>query len=179
MAIPNVSNPPTDKLLVRQAIQAALDMDEIMAAASDGKYDLNAGFQYPGQPDYTDAGMDTYNLHNSDLAKKYLSEAGYQGEPVVLVTDRDYPPMHNSALVVQQELQAVGVNAQMKVVDWPTSVQMTQNSTEGWKIFISPPGEHSRPSAPWPPCSSWWSPTPAIGRRTGWMIRTCWRTGAI
>jgi peptide/nickel transport system substrate-binding protein len=137
MAIPNVSNPPTDKLLVRQAIQAALDMDEIMAAASDGKYDLNAGFQYPGQPNYTDAGMDTYNLHNSDLAKKYLSEAGYQGEPVVLVTDRDYPPMYNSALVVQQELQAVGVNAQMKVVDWPTSVQMTQNSTEGWNLYFT------------------------------------------
>ncbi len=137
MAIPNVSNPPTDKLLVRQAIQAALDMDEIMAAASDGKYELNAGFQYPGQPDYTDAGADTYNLHNSDLAKKYLSDAGYQGEPVVLVTDRDYPPMYNSALVVQQELQAVGVNAQMKVVDWPTSVQMTQNSTEGWNLYFT------------------------------------------
>ena len=56
IASPNISNPPTDKLLVRQAIQAALDMDEIMDAASDGNYQLNVGFQYPTQPDYTGAG---------------------------------------------------------------------------------------------------------------------------
>jgi peptide/nickel transport system substrate-binding protein len=137
MAIPNVSNPPTDKLLVRQAIQATLDMDEIMAAAADGKYDLNVGFQYPGQPGHSDAGKETYNLHNPELAKKYLSEAGYQGESVVLLTNMDYPPMYNAALVMQQELQAVGINAQMKVVDWPTSVQMTQNTTEGWNVYFT------------------------------------------
>ena len=79
IANPNISNPPTDKLLVRKAIQAALDMDEIMDAASDGNYQLNVGFQYPNQPDYTDAGKETYNLHNPELAKKYLAEAGYQG----------------------------------------------------------------------------------------------------
>ncbi len=137
MAIPNVSNPPTDKLLVRQAIQATLDMDEIMAAAADSKYDLNVGFQYPGQPGYSDAGKETYNLHNPELAKKYLAAADYQGESVVLLTNMDYPPMYNAALVMQQELQAVGINAQMKVVDWPTSVQMTQHTAEGWNIYFT------------------------------------------
>jgi peptide/nickel transport system substrate-binding protein len=137
IATPNTSFPPTDKLGVRKAIQAALDMDEIMDAASDGNYNLNVGFQYPGQPDYTDAGKQTYNLHDPDLAKKYLAEAGYQGEPVVLLTNKDYPPMYNSALVMQQELQAVGINAQMKVVDWPTSVQMMLNNTEGWNFFFT------------------------------------------
>jgi peptide/nickel transport system substrate-binding protein len=137
IANPNTSNPPTDNLLVRKAIQAALDMDEVMDAASDGNYQLNVGFQYPNQPDYTDAGKETYNLHNPELAKKYLSQAGYQGEPVVLLTNKDYPPMYNSALVMQQQLQAVGINAQMKVVDWPTSVQMQQNTTEGWNFFFT------------------------------------------
>jgi peptide/nickel transport system substrate-binding protein len=137
IANPNISNPPTDKLLVRKAIQAALDMDEIMDAASDGNYQLNVGFQYPNQPDYTDAGKETYNLHNPELAKKYLAEAGYQGEPVVLLTNKDYPPMYNSALVMQQQLQAVGINAQMKVVDWPTSVQMMLNTTEGWNFHFT------------------------------------------
>jgi peptide/nickel transport system substrate-binding protein len=136
-ANPNVSNPPTDNLLVRQAIQAALDMDEIMEAASDGNYQLNVGFQYPNQPDYTDAGKETYNQHNPDLSKKYLVDAGYQGEPVVLLTNKDYPPMYNSALVVQQQLQAVGINAQMKVVDWPTSVQMALGTTQGWNLHFT------------------------------------------
>ena len=137
IANPNTSNPPTDKLLVRKAIQAALDMDEIMDAASDGNYRLNVGFQYPDQPGYTDAGKETYNLHNPELAKKYLADAGYQGESVVLLTNKDYPPMYNSALVMQQQLQAVGINAQMKVVDWPASIQMSMNTTEGWNFLFT------------------------------------------
>ena len=137
IANPNISNPPTDKLLVRKAIQAALDMDEIMDAASDGNYQLNVGFQYPNQPDYTDAGKDTYNLHNAAVAKKYLAQAGYKGEPVVLLTNKDYPSMYNAALVMQQQLQAVGINAQMKVVDWPTSVQMSLNTTKGWNFHFT------------------------------------------
>jgi peptide/nickel transport system substrate-binding protein len=137
IANPNTSFPPTDNLLVRKAIQAALDMDEIMDAASDGNYKLNIGFQYPNQPDYTDAGKNTYNLHDPALAKKYLADGGYKGEPVILLTNKDYPPMYNSALVMQQQLQAVGVNAEMKVVDWPTSVQMMLNTTEGWNFHFT------------------------------------------
>ena len=56
IAVPNVQKPPTDNLYFRQAVQAALNMDEIMDAASDGNYKLNVGFQYPGRPGYTDAG---------------------------------------------------------------------------------------------------------------------------
>src|SRR3984885_6925732 len=134
---PNVSVPPTDNLMFRKAVQAALDMDEIMDAASDGNYKLNVGFQYPNQADYTDAGKETYNLHDPALAKKYLAQSGYKGEPLVLLTDKDYAPMYNSALVMQQELQAVGINAQLKVVDWPTSVQMWMNSTKGWNFFFT------------------------------------------
>jgi peptide/nickel transport system substrate-binding protein len=137
IANPNTSAPPTDNVLVRKAIQAALDMDEIMDAASDGNYKLNVGFQYPNQPTYTDAGKETYNQHNAETAKKYLTQAGYAGEPVVLLTNKDYPPMYNSALVMQQQLQAVGINAQMKVVDWPTSVQMMLNTTEGWNFHFT------------------------------------------
>ena len=44
IASPNTSNPPTDNLLVRKAIQAALNMNDIMEAASDGNYQLNVGF---------------------------------------------------------------------------------------------------------------------------------------
>src|SRR6185437_13085371 len=129
ISTPNTQAPPTNNLLFRKAVQAALDMDEVMDAASDGNYKLNVGFQYPNQADYTDAGKQTYNLHDSALAKKYLSESGYKGEPVILLTNKDYPPMYNSALVMQQELQAVGINAQMKVVDWPTSVQLSLHTT--------------------------------------------------
>jgi peptide/nickel transport system substrate-binding protein len=134
---PNTSVPPTDNLMFRKAVQAALDMDEIMDAASDGNYSLNVGFQYPNQADYSDAGKSTYNIKNPALAKKYLAQSGYKGEPVVLLTDKDYAPMYNSALVMQQELQTVGINAQLKVLDWPTSVQMALKGDSGWNFFYT------------------------------------------
>jgi peptide/nickel transport system substrate-binding protein len=137
IALPNTNFPPTNNLDFRKAVQAALDMDEIMDAASDGNYKLNVGFQYPNQADYTDAGKDTYNLHNVDLAKKYLAQSGYKGEPVILLTDKDYAPMYNSALVMQQQLQAIGIKAEMKVVDWPTSVQLDLNTSKGWNFFYT------------------------------------------
>ncbi len=43
--------------------------------------------------------------------------------------------MYNTALVMSEQLKAVGINAQLKVVDWPTSVQLSQKTTEGWNFF--------------------------------------------
>src|SRR4051794_11575612 len=137
IALPSISAPPTDNLLFRRAVQAALDMDEVMDAASDGNYALNVGFQYPNQPSYTDAGKETYNIKDPAKAKKLLAESGYKGEPVILLTNKDYSPMYNSALVMQQQLQAVGIKAELKVVDWPTSVQMSGKSDDSWNFFFT------------------------------------------
>jgi peptide/nickel transport system substrate-binding protein len=77
------------------------------------------------------------NLHDPALAKQYLEKSGYKGEPVVLLTDQDYTPMYNSALVMQQQMKAVGINAQLKVTDWPTSVQISQKEDKGWNFFFT------------------------------------------
>ena len=45
--------------------------------------------------------------------------------------------MYNSALVMQQELQAVGINAELKVVDWPTSINMALKPDTGWNFFFT------------------------------------------
>jgi peptide/nickel transport system substrate-binding protein len=135
----NNSQPPTDNVKFRQAVQAVLDMDEIMEAATDGNYKLNVGFQYPHQASYTDAGKETYNQKNAAKAKALLAEAGYKGEPVVLLTNKDYPSMYNAALVMSQQMQAVGIKAELKVVDWPTSVQMQGQASPspGWNFFFT------------------------------------------
>lgn len=137
ISYPNTSVPPTDNLMFRKAVQAALNMDEIMDAASDGNYSLNVGFQYPNHVDFSDAGKETYNIKNPDLAKKYLAQSGYKGEAVVLLTDKDYAPMYNSALVMQQQLKAVGIDARLKVLDWPASVQMAQKGDPDWNFFYT------------------------------------------
>ncbi|MES2710614.1 MAG: ABC transporter substrate-binding protein [Pseudomonadota bacterium] len=138
IALPNTSIAPTNNLAFRRAVQAALGMEDIMDAATDGNYRLNIGFQYPNQSTYTDAGRETYNINDAARARALLRESGYRNEPIVILTNRDYPPMYNAALVMEQQLKAVGINARLRVVDWPTSVQMSQqlNSTE-WHIYHS------------------------------------------
>jgi peptide/nickel transport system substrate-binding protein len=137
IAYANLSQPPTDNLAFRKAVQAALDMDEVMDAGTDGNYRLNVGFQYPSRATYSDAGKDTYNLHDPALAKRYLEQAGYKGEPVVLLTNKDYNWMFNISVVMAAELNAVGINAQLKVVDWPTAVAMRQKPDSGWNYFYT------------------------------------------
>ena len=137
IATANASNPPTDDIRVRQAIQAVLDMDEIMDAATDGNYKLNYGYAFPNQPDYVTTGQATYNQKDPAKAKKLLAEAGYKGQPIVLLTNKDYSSMYNAALVVQEQLKAVGINTEVKVVDWPTSVQMSQKADSGWNLFFT------------------------------------------
>jgi peptide/nickel transport system substrate-binding protein len=137
IAVPNLSAPPTDNLKVRQAIQAALDMEEIMDAATDGAYRLNIGLQFPGQVFYTEAGKNTYNLKDVAKAKKLLAEGGYKGEKIVLMTNKDYGNMYTAALVMSEQMKAAGMNAELLVLDWPATVQKQQNSADGWNFFFT------------------------------------------
>jgi peptide/nickel transport system substrate-binding protein len=132
----NIAVPPNDKLAFRQAVQAALDMEEIMEAATDGSYQLNIGLQYPGQPSYTDAGKETYNQKNAAKARKLLQDAGYKGEEIVLLTNRDYTSMYNAATVMAEQLKAVGINAKLLVLDWPAAFQMFDKTNTGWHYFM-------------------------------------------
>lgn len=85
---PNWSQPPTDNLKFRQAVQAAVGFADIMQAASDGAWKPNPSLQYPGSTYYTEAGKELLDQHDPQKVKQLLKEAGYHGEKVVLLTDR-------------------------------------------------------------------------------------------
>ena len=133
----NWSAPPTNNKAFRQAVMAAVDFDEIMDAASDGDYKPNPSFQYPGTNYYTEAGKELLNQHDAAKAKKLLAESGYKGEKVVLLTNKDYPSLYNTALVVAQQLKAIGINAELQVLDWPTALQKSMKGTPDWNYFFT------------------------------------------
>jgi len=135
--IPNLKKAPTDRLEIRKAMQAALDLDPILDAATDGAYALQVSFQYPGTPYHIDAGKEFYNQHNADLAKKLLKEGNYKGEEVVLLTNSDYDWMYTEGLVMAEQLKAVGINAKLLVVDWPTSRDIRANHPEQWNVYFT------------------------------------------
>ena len=137
IATPNLSFPPTDNLKFRQAVQAALDMDDIMEASSDGYYKLGHALQFSGSPYYTDAGKEHYNQKNVAKAKQLLAESGYKGEKLILLTNKDYTSMYNGSLVMAEQLKAVGINAELLIHDWPAALDKSQKENTGWNYFFT------------------------------------------
>jgi len=126
----------TDKRL-RQAFQAALDMEPIMAAGFGHKdfYRLDPSLLYVEQTGWhTKSGGEAYNQHSRAKTQKLLKEAGYAGQPVRWVTTQEYQWMYKNALVSKQQLEEAGFRVDLQVVDWATLVQR-RNKPELWDVF--------------------------------------------
>ena len=150
----------TDKR-VRQAFQAALDMEPIMAAGFGNKafYRLDPGLSFPEQPEWhSRVGGELYNQKNPAKAKKLLQEAGYTGAPVRWITTKEYQWMFKNALVAKQQLEAAGFTIDLQVVDWATLVQR-RNKPEVWDVFSTgfsfnpEPAFSTATACNWP---GWW-----------------------
>ena len=55
----------------------------------------------------------------------------------MLLTNKDYTSMYNAALVMSEQLKAIGMNVKLDVVDWPTSVQRQEKQSTGWNFFFT------------------------------------------
>jgi peptide/nickel transport system substrate-binding protein len=131
----NASQAPTNNAKVRQAIQAAIDPEEAMAISTDGSYRLTHGWQHPGTAYFQgDLGKETYNQKNLDKAKKLLAEAGYKGEELLILTDSSFKNHNDTAVTIGEQLKAIGIKVNVKVVDWPTALA-TSGKKEGWNAW--------------------------------------------
>jgi peptide/nickel transport system substrate-binding protein len=146
---------------VRQAMQAALDMDPIMLAAVGHKafFRVDGALYHPEQGVFhSQAGVTGYNLKNKERARALLKESGYAGQPVRWITTKEYDYMYNSALIARQQMEEVGFKVDLQVLDWATVVQR-RSKPELWDIFttgitFSPdPALTSNLQCNWP---GWW-----------------------
>ncbi|MBN8901515.1 MAG: hypothetical protein BGP06_11745 [Rhizobiales bacterium 65-9] len=116
----NVQKSPTDKILVRRAIQIALDDEEIMGIATEGAFSLNPSFVYKDSEFYPANASDlVYNRKDQARAKALLAEAGYKDEELVILTSGDIPSLREVAVVMSEQLKAVGMKVRLDVMDWP------------------------------------------------------------
>lgn len=124
---------------VRQAVLAALNCEDVLMASYGNPelYELNAGWCVPTDAQWgTDAGSEYYNQKDTEKAKELLDEAGYNNEPVILVTTEDYPEMYNATLVVHEQLKQAGFNAQVETYDFSTFMEHRANP-EQFSMFIT------------------------------------------
>jgi peptide/nickel transport system substrate-binding protein len=142
----------------RRAIQAALDMEEIMLAVTSGQrdfFELQPGPFFTGQPWWSDVGEATYDQRDLDAARAHLDAAGYDGEEIVILTNRDYDWMYRAVLAAADQLEnRLGMNVSVQVLDWPGQRALEQSET-GWAIA---PNGHDYRQDPTGFESSWTCP---------------------
>ena len=113
----DVTVPPTDNILVRQAIQAATDRDAINQSAFLGRGSIGADHPIPPfDPHFNETALPPD--YDPVLAKSLLEQAGYpDGIDIILYTSTNPgAPMLEFATVMQQKAAPAGIRYQIRVM---------------------------------------------------------------
>ena len=146
-AIFNKKQSPFTNRALRQAFVAALDMEPIMKAAVGASefYRLDPSLIFREQVWWSDVGKDVYNRPDREKAKRLMQEAGYKGEPIRWMATQFYDWMYKSALAAKQQLEDVGFNIDLQVLEWATVVQR-RNDPKLYDVFTTGIGFNTDPS---------------------------------
>lgn len=124
-------DPALSNVKLRQAIAAAIDYEQLVAAMTEGEGQPNNSAIYPHSEFYSDIQRKGYT-YDPERARALLRESGYRGEPIKLVANKQtqvFPP----AVMVQAMLQAVGINVTLDVMEWGT--QLDRYNTGNYQMM--------------------------------------------
>jgi peptide/nickel transport system substrate-binding protein len=147
-------------LKLRQAVQAALDVEPMMLAGVGHKdfFRLDPGIFFQELPWHSRASAALYNQRDRDKAKRLLKEAGYSGQPLRWIVTTEYEHHYKPAVVAKSQLEDVGFKIDLQVSDWATVVQR-RNKPELWDafstafVFVPEPATSAQVLCEWP---GWW-----------------------
>src|SRR5882724_1898713 len=141
----NHLNPPFDNPKLRRALLPALDQKAFVAAVIGEQAELGhtpGGFFADGQPMASHVGLEVLTRpRDIRLAKQLVSESGYRGETVVLLSASDRPVYSAVSQVTRELFQTVGLTVDFQSMDWGSVVtrRTSQSTTDkgGWSAFIT------------------------------------------
>lgn len=122
----NHAQPPFNNILVRKALQQALDQSETVAV-----HGLPEGMYLPqcqsmmlcGTRYSSEAGAEELRKPSLDRARELLKQSGYKNERVVFLHPADSALINPMALVVEDRMKRAGFNLDVQVMDWATGAQ--------------------------------------------------------
>jgi len=106
---------------IRRAIAMAINRKQIAEYNTYGFASVNSSAIPVGVASHT-AEQDKWYAYDPQKSRALLREAGYHGQPVHIQTNRKYPNMYSNSIVIQAMLQAIGMNAQIDVLDWASQL---------------------------------------------------------
>jgi len=128
---------------MRQAMAMALDTPQITAAVTEGLAKHNNSIVPLSSPYHT-AAHDKGYIYDPEAARRLLKEAGYKGEPIVILTNKRYPQTFASSVLIQAMLQTVGINATLEVLEWGT--QLDRYNRGSYQVMAFPYSARLDPS---------------------------------
>ena len=120
----NTTKGPFANPKVREAVAYAVKRDNIVKAVFSGNGKALGGLPIPEASPYYDASKESTWKYDPALAKKLLEEAGYpNGFDATILASSQYAFHQDTAISVQADLKAVGINLKLDAPDWATRIQ--------------------------------------------------------
>ncbi len=120
----NNAEKPFDDVRVRQALCYAVDRQDILDLAFDGYGHLLGSSMFPAFAKYYDESLTDYYTYDPDKAMELLKEAGYEdGFDMTITVPKNYQSHVDTAQVIADQLNKVGIRAKLDTVEWNTWVQ--------------------------------------------------------
>ena len=124
--------------LMRQAVQAAVDADEVMALFGPSDMWTTCASMWACGTRYANTSVEKgrYNIGDPDKAKDILKQAGYNNEPVVLTASTGWGEARTAfATVLNEQLKKGGFNVDFKMMDAAAAAAYRdQTGDSGWNI---------------------------------------------
>lgn len=112
---------PLNNLKVRQALNYAVNVQDVMSFVNEGLGTAIGSSIYPSFGKYFMPELADAYPYDPDKAKSLLAEAGYpDGFPLTITAPSNYAVHVNTAQVIAEQLKAVGIDAKINLVEWAT-----------------------------------------------------------
>jgi peptide/nickel transport system substrate-binding protein len=126
----------TDKLLgdvrMRRALLLSLDLRELTDQVTSGESPPDAS-PIPNASPYHTAPQSVIPKRDLAQARKLLAEAGYRGQPIHMITNKNYQTMYDQAVIAQAMAREAGIDIVLDVMDWAT--QLDRYSTGKYQLM--------------------------------------------
>jgi peptide/nickel transport system substrate-binding protein len=139
----NHLHPPFNDARARRALLYLIDQEQYLRGmfGDPENWRVCRAYFNCGGPFATDAGAEPGFGKDKARAKALLAEAGYKGEPIVLLHPTDISFLSAATQLLAQDLRSIGVNVEMVSMDFATMAQRRANKAApgqgGWHIGLT------------------------------------------
>lgn len=139
----NHLHPPFNNPKVRQAMYHLINQEDFLrAVVGDPKYyRVCHGMITCGSPLANEGGSKHFKDYNPKKALQLMKEAGYNGEPIVVLATTDHNTITPATQVLIQAMREAGLNVDAQAMDWGTTVTRRAKKDPpdkgGWNIFVT------------------------------------------